>query len=396
MRARRLLIGAVTVAAFMGSAADATAQPDHSGTPSCGTPVANAQLNAVAAVSPTDAWTVGNYGDFNTTRTLIEHWNGAVWCKVASPNPGGGQHVLEAVAAASSSDVWAVGYSMAQAPHEHTLILHWDGIKWSTVPSPDPSRLYGNKLDGLTVISPKNAWAAGYYVSKRHAARNLLLHWNGQNWRTYPIQSSGPLNDGLNAMTATSRSNVIALGYQDDATYTAKPAVVRWNGRRWRTMSGPRLGGAREGGYLLAARAFSASNAWAVGNYATTATAQSLIEHWNGHRWTRVPHPNPSSGQNFGFLDGIAGTSPSDLWAAGCAQVNEIDQTLIEHWDGSAWTIVPSPDPAGPSVNNILMAAAATSSTDVWAVGFSSNGGASSQTLVLHWSGTAWTQIPSP
>ena len=395
MRARRLLIGAVTVAALIGSTADAAAQAAQTAGSSCSTPVANAQLNAVVALSPSDAWTVGDSGTFNRSRTLIEHWNGTVWCKVDSPNPGGGVHVLQAVAAASPSDVWAVGYALSRATHEHTLILHWDGSKWSTVPSPDPSRVFGNELDGVTVISRRDAWAGGDYVDKNHHARNLLLHWNGHRWRTYPIESNGPVRDGLDALTATSQSNVIALGYQDDAVYTPKPAVERWNGRRWQTMSGPSLGGRHDGGYLIAARAFSTGNAWAVGEHITATTIQTLIEHWNGHEWTRVAHPNPSSGQNFSSLSGIAGASPSDLWAVGFAQVSEIGQILIEHWNGSAWAVVPSPELAGSSGYNYLTAAAATSSADVWAVGFYF-AGTSQRTLILHWSGSAWTQTPSP
>jgi hypothetical protein len=48
-------------------------------------------LYGVSADSATDAWAVGDYGN-PTTRageTLVLHWNGTSWSKVASPNPGG-------------------------------------------------------------------------------------------------------------------------------------------------------------------------------------------------------------------------------------------------------------------------------------------------------------------
>jgi hypothetical protein len=341
-------------------------------------------------LSASNAWAVGDSA--SGRRTLIEHWNGTAWCAVASPNPAAGQNVLYSVAAASPSEVWAAGYSVSRdLQHEHTLILRWDGTRWRPVPSPE---LPGNQLAAVTVISPGNAWAAGNYVSN-HLSRNLALHWKGQRWQLSRIPSSGPLNDGIDALAATSWSDVMAFGYRDDAAFTAKPLVQRWNGRTWQAMTGPGLGGTHEGGYLTAARAFSPSNAWAVGQYFTTATLQSLIEHWNGRAWVLVPHPNPSSGPNFAFLDGTAGTSPSDLWAVGSYQVNLLDQTLIEHWNGTHWAIIPSPDPGGSSLNNILMAASATSSSNAWAVGFDSSG-ASSRTMILHWDGHAWTQISSP
>jgi hypothetical protein len=45
-----------------------------------------------------------------------------------------------------------------------------------------------------------------------------------------------------------------------------------------------------------------------------------------------------------------------------------VSHTLIEHWNGSAWTIVPSPNVG--SGNNSLAAVAARSANDVWAVGY--------------------------
>src|SRR3979409_1086140 len=47
-------------------------------------------LNAVAALSTADAWAVGyqNDNNLNGSRTLIQHWNGTSWMTVKSPDPG--------------------------------------------------------------------------------------------------------------------------------------------------------------------------------------------------------------------------------------------------------------------------------------------------------------------
>jgi hypothetical protein len=73
------------------------------------------QLEAVAALSATNAWAVG---------VVILHWNGRAWKRVPSPNSG----VLGDVAATSARNAWAIGQIKFK-----TLILHWNGIAWKTV-----------------------------------------------------------------------------------------------------------------------------------------------------------------------------------------------------------------------------------------------------------------------
>jgi hypothetical protein len=65
--------------------------------------------------------------------------------------------------------------------------------------------------------------------------------------------------------------------------------------------------------------------------------------------------------------------------------VNGVEQTLVEHWNGSAWKAQPSPNPGGSSNNNDLSGVAATSSTNAWAVGTYYPGtGVGVKTLALH------------
>jgi hypothetical protein len=125
------------------------------------------------------------------------------------------------------------------------------------------------------------------------------------------------------------------------------------------------------------------------------------------HAWTGAPPPSPGTGDN--TLNSVAVLSPCDAWAVGFDQDSGgLDQTLTEHWDGSAWTVVPSPDVAG--LDNILNGVRAESPTDIWAVGESAAGisatgenvaGISAATggaqpLILHWNGHTWAQVASP
>ena len=135
--------------------------------------------------------------------------------------------------------------------------------------------------------------------------------------------------------------------------------------------------------------ALSACNVWAVGNYRMTATGTllSLAEHWNGTAWKVVPTPNPGTSLN--FLRAVSAFSASNVWAVGHAD----DSTLILHWNGTAWARVPSPS---PGVGSDLSGVDAVSATGAWAVGEFTDSSSRQKTLVLRWNGTKWSQVASP
>jgi len=92
---------------------------------------------------------------------------------------------------------------------------------------------------------------------------------------------------------------------------------------------------------------------------------QTLTEHWNGTAWSAVASPNVSSSDS---LLGVAAVSANDVWAVGRFISGSNVETLIEHWNGSSWSVVTSPNPSASE--NILNAAAADpGSGQAWAVG---------------------------
>jgi hypothetical protein len=109
--------------------------------------------------------------------------------------------------------------------------------------------------------------------------------------------------------------------------------------------------------------------------------------------WTGVAPLNPGTSAN--GLSGVAVISACDVWVVGSFSSGGPSQTLIEHWDGSAWTVVPSPDP-GSDGWNVLNSVQAASPTDIWAVGSYENSLQGYSTLIMHWDGTRWAQVPSP
>ena len=148
---------------------------------------------------------------------------------------------------------------------------------------------------------------------------------------------------------------------------------------------------------LRGVSAVSGSDAWAVGNYTnnTTGAIDTLILHWDGTAWAQVPAPSPSSTEN--VLLGVSAVSGSDAWAAGyyINNTSGVRNTLVLHWDGTAWAQVPAPSPGSGDCQ--LYGLSAVSGSDAWAAGDSTNPTTGDGVaLILHWNGTVWTQVASP
>jgi hypothetical protein len=335
-------------------------------------------LRAVTAISPTDIWAVGDQQPSGET-TLIEHWNGSAWSVAPSPNQGA-DNQLNGVSAVSSSDVWAVGQEASSA----SLIEHWNGTAWSIMPSPNPS---GSQimLDSVAAVASNDVWAVG------QADEQLIEHWNGSSWSIVsspvPPFTSGDKDLGVTAISAT---DVWAVGQAGWNTLTEN-----WNGTSWTNVSSPNTGQSSD--YFNGVAAVSSNDVWAVGRYAGT-PGQTLIEHWNGSNWAIASSPGPLGAQ--ASLQAAAAVSTSDVWAVGYVYPSNASpaQTLIEHWNGATWSVVPSPN--ATSGDNQLLSVAAVSSTNVWAVGYSINpnvlGVTDQITLFEHWNGSSWSIVPSP
>lgn len=182
-----------------------------------------------------------------------------------------------------------------------------------------------------------------------------------------------------------------ALALTGAFTAAASAAVSASTCRNW--TGGPPPGPGTRANVLLGVTVLAPCNAWAVGYQSGTGTVSTLIEHWNGSTWAVMPSPNPGTGI-VDLLRSVRGISPTDIWAVGSFSDGNGDQTLIVHWNGKTWQQVQSPDPGGSSGSD-LDGVRAVSSKDAWAVG-SYLAGTGDKTLILHWNGNAWKQIASP
>ena len=143
---------------------------------------------------------------------------------------------------------------------------------------------------------------------------------------------------------------------------------------------------------LTAVAARTASDAWAVGTFRSPSSTafKTLIEHFDGTSWQVVPSPN--AGPSYNELNAVSADSSTDAWTVGFKFSGSADRTLIERWNGATWSVVPSPNLGAG--NNDLLGVAAISPTDAWAVGRRING--QNSTMALHWDGISWTVVSSP
>ena len=160
----------------------------------------------------------------------------------------------------------------------------------------------------------------------------------------------------------------------------AGPAAASASGcQTWASTQPP--GPGTSNNEFLGAAVLSSCDAWAVGFDLSAGLDQALVEHWNGSSWTVVPSPSPGSSAS---LTSVRALSANDIWAAGSFSESAAEHTLIEHWNGSSWSVVPSPSPG--SAANELNAVRGVSASDVWAVGDTSDG-TGNRPLILHWNG---------
>jgi hypothetical protein len=361
-------------------------------------------LQAVAAVSARDVWAVGCSGQCNGPDSLILHWNGKTWSKVASPDPEPGQDRLTGVSAVSADDVWAVGYDCNKANCDaegnvwSTLTLHWNGTKWSTVASPDPSTST-NQLFGVTAVSADDVWAAGSAVANilgtTPMTDTLILHWNGTKWSRVSSPNVTFASSTIYGIDAYSATSAWAVGNECDFFACPYPGTVtgtlilHWNGKTWSKVASPSPGAFNN--VLFGVSAVTSNDAWAVGD--TSDGGGSLVVHWNGTKWSRVASPNP--GSQFNDLQAVSAASASDIQAAGDQLGPDLPYaTLTEHWNGKTWSAVASPDGtiAKPFVN-ALAGVSAISPCDAVAVGWVQGSGILEyQVLILQWNGKAWSK----
>jgi hypothetical protein len=355
-------------------------------------------LNGVTVPNATDAWAAGYYttGNPGVTLSLVEHYDGSTWTQQTTKNPSTAEDELNAIKASSSTDVWAVGEFLHTTGFRRVLIEHYDGTSWTRKIGVSYKK-QDNVLNGVAAPSSTNVWAVGcngpdYFFSCDHA---LIEHYDGTNWKLQtsaapPCEVQG--TSALSGVSAASSTSVWAVGNYEcksGGSGYQQTFIQHFDGTSWTTQSShdPGLDNS-----LLGVSAVSSTDAWAVGWLTTELggcipQTYPLIEHFDGTSWTVVDTPIP--GPDFTVLTGVKALSSTDAWAVGYyspVECSSATQTLVMHWDGTAWSIQSSESPSSGA--NDLYGVGASSTSNAFAVGAVSDGyffpGSTASTLVEH------------
>jgi hypothetical protein len=315
----------------------------------------------VSAVSSDDVWAVGDQELVRRGGTLIEHWDGTAWSTVASPNPvDARESFLSSVDAISENNVWAVGGFLYSGFRVRTLVEHWNGTSWHRVPSPNPGGgRYGSLLTSVSAVSADNVWAVGYVDPPgADEAHTLAMHWNGGSWSTIRTPFREGVVRGFFGVSATPVSGAWAVGTTiDPDTGRFKSLVEHWNGERW--SQAPIVSPGPLYNFLNAVSVVASGNAWAAGEYAEGARSrQPLVEHLTAGAWHQVRPPGLG---RVGGLTSVSGDGPDDVWMVGWVG----GASVLEHWDGHAWSRFRGPASTSSSLNGV----SANGATATWAVG---------------------------
>jgi hypothetical protein len=109
--------------------------------------------------------------------------------------------------------------------------------------------------------------------------------------------------------------------------------------------------------------------------------------------WAVLSTPNRGAIANE-LYGSVKAFGAADAWSVGWYyDASFHGEALLLHWNGTAWSQMTAPDPG--TAGNTLEGVAGTAANQVWAVGYTS-AGSQPQPLVLRWNGTAFSSENVP
>jgi hypothetical protein len=238
----------------------------------------------------------------------------------------------------------------------------------------------GPELNGIAATGPDNVWAVGENASLGRS-RSIVEHFDGRSWHKVSVPNIGRLV----GVTAATPSAAWAVG--------EGRKILRWDGEQWAVQTLPKVNGIE----LDAVDASGPDDVWAVGtrwgaHYGRNSVGNAtLTVHWDGSHWSVIPSPDPVVRDN--DLSGVVAEATDDAWAVG--SINHRGLTI--HWNGIRWSVVPLPHfaPHFGKHYSALWAAGDDGQGGVWAVGqYSHRGHGYGAHLYIRWTGQSWQVVP--
>ncbi len=250
------------------------------------------------------------------------------------------------------------------------------------IPSPGPNSI----LRAVFCPTTSSCFAVG------QAGSNLLIErWNGTSWSIVVTSNPpGATIGSLNGVSCRGTADCYAVGSSGNGSVTTT-LIEHWDGTSWSIVGSPNPGDAFVS-ELTGVRCALSTMCVAVGFSTTASATRTLAEHWDGTSWSIVASPN-AGGSTYSALNGLVCPSSTSCFAVGYS-VASSRKTLIERWNGTSWSIVAGP--TFPGFDSSLSAVKCLSTTNCFAVGTHADNTHANNTLVERWNGTSWSVVASP
>ena len=261
---------------------------------------------------------------------------------------------------------------------------------WAPFDAPvlgDSTRYFG--ADGL---ASNDVWVVGDAYQYPNSNYALAMHWDGATWTSQFALGGGSPTFRDVVMTASDDVWASGRNFEGVQQDQERALIGHWDGASWTKAELPVPASGSQPS-LWGIDATGPNDVWSVGRAWTGSGNKTYVVHWNGAQWSEVPSPNTGSDYN-SFQDVVA-IAPNDAWAVGQSSSSSggYEKTLIAHWDGSTWSQVPSPNPGNRG--NSLMAIA-SSGDRLFAVGYTRSKSKRGGSLILERKGGEWRVITPP
>ena len=296
-------------------------------------------LDAVSCVSPTVCMATGHrQNSIGALVTLAEHWDGTRWSLVHSPNSGRGGNQLVAVSCVSAHACMAVGFT--QGGPGGTLAESWDGTRWSVVPTPSLGGT-GSDLTGVSCVAANACTAVGGVSPNGTALSTVIESWDGTRWSVVPSPNPAT-GGGFSGVSCASADACMAVGFSGSESGFHGTLAESWNGTHWSVLPTPSPG--NNGNFLNGVSCVSPDTCTAAGEaFHSNGPTTSLIESWDGSHWSVVPSPSPGISQT--LVNGVSCAAKNACSVVGTYSTRTAAKILVESWDGRSWSVVPTPNP---------------------------------------------------
>ncbi|MEX2547058.1 MAG: VCBS repeat-containing protein [Chloroflexota bacterium] len=290
-----------------------------------------------AAVGGQPAWVVGR----RSAVASIGRWDGSSWRNVAQPWTG--DSGLNAVSAITPSVAWTVGYSRLYSPR--VLSARWNGTSWQAVTVPQP---YGRAawLTDVVALSYKRALAVGLRLAGGRMYPVALFRGR-TSWVNRSPTFGANTEGGLTASTRAPGGRLWAAGWRGDAAGAA-PWIGYWDGSAWISTPAAPLDA---GHAYMTDIAFQApTDGWAVGYMEPVSGGYApILQHWDGLAWQAEDLSWAAADESM-MLTTVAVNSAGDVVVAGNRMSDLGPTAVMATRRAGVWQVTPAP--GGPHLDS--------------------------------------------